>query len=53
MSIKTTNPATNKVEKTFTEMIDEDVDKAIAQSDATFEEWKKLITKKGQRYCTK
>ena len=41
MAIKTVNPATNKVEKTFTEMKDEDVDKAIAQSAATFEEWKK------------
>ena len=36
MSIKSTNPATNKVEKTFTEMIDEDT--AIAQSAATFED---------------
>ena len=46
MSIKSTNPATNKVEKTFTEMIDSDVDKAIAQSAATFEEWKKTDYKK-------
>jgi len=46
MSIKTTNPATNKVEKNFTEMIDEDVDKAITQSAATFEEWKKTSYKK-------
>ena len=46
MSIKTTNPATNKVEKTFTEMIDEDVDKAIAQSAETFEDWKKTDYKK-------
>ena len=41
MAIQTVNPATNKVEKTFTEMTDEDVDKAVAQSAATFEEWKK------------
>ncbi|MBC7587306.1 MAG: aldehyde dehydrogenase family protein, partial [Chitinophagaceae bacterium] len=46
MSIKSTNPATNKVEKTFTEMIDADIDKAIAQSASTFEEWKKTSYKK-------
>ena len=41
MAIQTINPATNKVEKTFTEMTDEEVDKAVAQSAATFEEWKR------------
>ena len=41
MSIKSTNPATNKVVKTFEEITDENVDKAIAQADATFQEWKK------------
>jgi len=46
MSIRSTNPATNKVVKTFEEMTDEDVDKAIAQSAATFEEWKKTDYKK-------
>ena len=46
MSIKSTNPATNKVVKTFEEMTDEDVDKAVAQSAATFEEWKKTDYKK-------
>ena len=46
MSIKSTNPATNKVVKTFEEMTDENVDNAIAQSAATFEEWKKTDYKK-------
>ena len=41
MAIQTINPATHKVEKTFTEMTDEEVDKAVAQSAATFEEWKR------------
>ena len=46
MAIKSTNPATNKVVKTFDEMTEEDVDKAIAQSAVTFEEWKKTDYKK-------
>ncbi len=46
MSIKSTNPATNKVVKTFEEMTEEDIDKAIVQSAATFEEWKKTDYKK-------
>ena len=46
MAIQTINPATNKVEKTFTEMTEEDVDKAIEQSAATFKEWKKTDYKK-------
>ena len=37
MSIKSTNPATNKVVRTFIEMTEENVEKAIAQSAATFE----------------
>jgi succinate-semialdehyde dehydrogenase/glutarate-semialdehyde dehydrogenase len=41
MAIQTVNPATNKVEKIFTEMLDADVDKALAKAVATFEEWKK------------
>ena len=41
MAIKTINPATNKVEKIFTEMTDEEVDKALTQSAAAFEDWKK------------
>ena len=41
MAIQTVNPATNKVEKTFIEMTEEDVDKAVAQSAETFKEWKK------------
>ena len=46
MSIKSTNPATNKIVKTFEEMTEKAVDKAIAQSAATFEEWKKTDYKK-------
>ena len=46
MAIQTINPATNKVEKTFIEMTEEDVDKAVAQSTATFEVWKKTDYKK-------
>ena len=46
MSIKSTNPATNKMVKTFEEMTEKAVDKAIAQSAATFEEWKKTDYKK-------
>lgn len=41
MAIKTINQATNKVEKSFSEMLDEDVNKAVAKSDETFEVWKK------------
>ena len=41
MAIQTTNPATNKVEKIFSEMTDKEVDKAIAGSVAAFEDWKK------------
>ena len=41
MAIQTINPATNKVEKTFTEMTDEQVDTSIEKSAAAFEDWKK------------
>ncbi len=41
MAIQTTNPTTNKVEKVFAEMSDDDVDKAVAKAESTFEEWKK------------
>lgn len=41
MAIQTINPATNKVEKTFTEMADTEVDKAVAKAAACFEIWKK------------
>ncbi|MEZ7497776.1 NAD-dependent succinate-semialdehyde dehydrogenase [Flavobacterium sp. Arc3] len=41
MSIQTTNPATNKVLKSFDEMTDKQVDHAIAQSSNTFQDWKK------------
>ncbi len=41
MSIQTTNPATNKVVKSFDEMTDKQVDHAIAQSANTFQDWKK------------
>ena len=46
MAIKSTNPATNKVVKTFEEMTEEQVDKAVAQSAAAFEDWKKTDYKK-------
>ena len=46
MAIKSTNPATNTVVKTFEEMTEEDVDKAVARSAAAFEEWKKTVFKK-------
>jgi len=40
MSIQTTNPATNKVVKSFDEMTDQQVQQAIAVADKTFNEWK-------------
>jgi acyl-CoA reductase-like NAD-dependent aldehyde dehydrogenase len=40
MSIQTTNPATNKVVKSFDEMTDQQVQQAMALSDNTFNEWK-------------
>ena len=41
MSIQSTNPATNKVVKTFEEMSETVVDQSIAQSAETFASWKK------------
>lgn len=41
MSIQTTNPATNKVVKSFDEMTDEQVEAAIEKSNHFFQEWKK------------
>ena len=41
MPIQTTNPATNKVIKSFEEMTDTAVDKAIGQAAKAFETWKK------------
>ena len=41
MSIKTTNPATNKVLKSFEEMTEKQVDNAITLSSTTYREWKK------------
>jgi succinate-semialdehyde dehydrogenase / glutarate-semialdehyde dehydrogenase len=40
MSINSTNPATNKVVKTFEEMSEKAVDKAIAKAAETFATWK-------------
>ena len=45
MSIQTTNPATNKVVKSFEEMTDKTIDSAIAQASITFETWKKTTYK--------
>ncbi len=41
MSIKTTNPTTNKIIKSFEEMTDKAVDAAIAQATKTYTEWRK------------
>ena len=41
MSIQSTNPATNKVVKTFEEMTETVVDKSIAKAVETFDSWKK------------
>ncbi len=41
MSIKTTNPATNKVLKSFEEMTEKQVDDAITLSSTTYKQWKK------------
>jgi succinate-semialdehyde dehydrogenase/glutarate-semialdehyde dehydrogenase len=45
MSIQTTNPATNKVVKTFDEMTEKQADKAVEQAQKTFEGWKKTTYK--------
>ena len=41
MPIQSTNPATNKVMKTFEEMSDSQIDQSVAQAAATFDSWKK------------
>jgi succinate-semialdehyde dehydrogenase / glutarate-semialdehyde dehydrogenase len=41
MSIKTTNPTTNKIIKSFEEMTDKAVDAAIAQATKAYSEWRK------------
>jgi succinate-semialdehyde dehydrogenase/glutarate-semialdehyde dehydrogenase len=41
MAIQTTNPATNKLIKSFDEITDAAVDKALANATSTFDEWKK------------
>ena len=45
MSIQTVNPVNNKVIKSFEEMTDSAVDKAVAQATSTFEIWKKTSYK--------
>jgi len=40
MSIQTVNPTTNKVIESFTEMTDEQVDKAVEKATKTYESWK-------------
>ncbi|TDE02639.1 NAD-dependent succinate-semialdehyde dehydrogenase [Flavobacterium hiemivividum] len=42
MSIQTTNPATNKVLKSFDEMTDKQLETAIEKSNSVFQEWKKI-----------
>ncbi len=41
MPIQTTNPATNKVVKTFDEMTEAAVDQSVAKAGETFDAWKK------------
>ena len=41
MAFQTINPANNKVVKSFDEMTDATLDKAVAQAASTFDEWKK------------
>jgi acyl-CoA reductase-like NAD-dependent aldehyde dehydrogenase len=49
MSIQTTNPATNKVLKSFDEMTDEQVEAAIEKSNTFSQTWKKTLRRSG--YC--
>jgi succinate-semialdehyde dehydrogenase/glutarate-semialdehyde dehydrogenase len=44
MSIQTTNPATNKVLKSFDEMTDEQVEAAIEKSNTSLKHGRKLTT---------
>jgi succinate-semialdehyde dehydrogenase/glutarate-semialdehyde dehydrogenase len=48
MSIQTTNPATNKVLKSFDEMTDEQVEAAIEKSTAFSQTWKKILRRSGK-----
>ena len=41
MSIQTVNPVNNKVVKSFEEMTDSAIEKAVAKASSTFEIWKK------------
>ncbi|MCW2119168.1 NAD-dependent succinate-semialdehyde dehydrogenase [Flavobacterium sp. 7A] len=45
MPIQTTNPATNKVVKSFDEMTEKQVDQAIDNANTTFSNWKKTSYK--------
>jgi succinate-semialdehyde dehydrogenase/glutarate-semialdehyde dehydrogenase len=53
MSIQTTNPATNKVLKSFDEMTDEQVEAAIEKSNTFSQTWKKTSYDDRARYCIK
>jgi len=46
MPIQTINPTTNKVIESFTEMTDEQVDKAVTKASKTYESWKQTDFKK-------
>jgi succinate-semialdehyde dehydrogenase/glutarate-semialdehyde dehydrogenase len=52
MSIQTTNPATNKVLKSFDEMTDEQVEAAIEKSNSS-QTWKKTSTTIGPKVLHK
>ncbi len=45
MSIKTTNPTTNKIVKSFQDMTDKAVEAAIVQATTAFNDWKKTTFK--------
>lgn len=53
MPIQTTNPATNKIVKSFDEMTDKQVDDAIAKSAHTFQDWKKTSYQQRAAVLTK
>jgi succinate-semialdehyde dehydrogenase/glutarate-semialdehyde dehydrogenase len=53
MPIQTTNPATNKIVKSFDEMTDKQIDDAIAQSAHTFQDWKKTSYQQRTAVLTK
>jgi hypothetical protein len=52
MSIQTTNPATNKVLKSFDEMTDEQ-EKLQSKSLTLLSNMEELLTTIGQKYCIK